>query len=68
VKLDLASVVPAAQLRGEDAEDTAQLKAMLAEAGRFLRGFRWAGDIESSYFGLGVGKVAFSRSGRPSPA
>jgi len=57
VSVDMTRVVPAAEIAGDSAKDTVLLKEMLAEASRYLSSFRWSGQIEQSYFGLGVGGI-----------
>lgn len=50
-------VVPADELRGDDEEDTALLRASLEEATAYLRGFEWCRGIREFYFGAGVGGI-----------
>jgi hypothetical protein len=55
--LDLSKVVPSSQLAGDSEQDTMLLQKMLIEAETYLSSFEWCGDIEESYFGIGVGGV-----------
>jgi hypothetical protein len=57
LNVDLRKVVPAAQLKGEDEEDTHLLQKMLAEAERYLRSFSWCGGVREAYLGIGVGGI-----------
>ena len=57
MSLDLSKVVPSSQLAGESEQDTMLLQKMLIEAETYLSSFEWCGDIEESYFGIGVGGV-----------
>jgi len=56
-RVDLQKLTPAEQIGGEDAEETAQLKAMLRDATDYLRSFRWCPPIDRIYLGRGVGGV-----------
>ena len=53
----MRGLIPAEQIGGEDAEETAQLKAMLHEATDYLRSFRWCPPIDQVYLGCGVGGI-----------
>ncbi len=57
VLVDLSKVVPVAEMRGDDEEDTHLLEEMREEAVNYLTSFRWCLQIIDSYFGLGVGGV-----------
>jgi hypothetical protein len=50
-------LTPAEGMRGDDLHDTHLLHGMLAEATRFLSGFKWCQSIERRFFGFGVGGV-----------
>jgi hypothetical protein len=54
---DLSTVVPSIRIKGEDQEETAELKRMFEEAKRYLLSFHWCGGIDESYMGIGVGGV-----------
>jgi hypothetical protein len=56
-EIDFSKLVPAEQMKGEDAEETELLQGMLTEAKEYLAAFDWCESIEESYFGLGVGGV-----------
>jgi hypothetical protein len=45
VPADLSSVVPITAMTGEDAEDTALLKAAFQEARAYLGSFKWVRSI-----------------------
>jgi len=51
------NVVPVAQMRGEDDEDTTFLRKMLEGATSYIQSFSWCGSIHSTYFAGGVGKI-----------
>ena len=53
----VAGVVPVQSMKGGDEEDTVLLRQMSREAEAYLRSFSWCGDVQSSFFGGGVGGV-----------
>ena len=57
VEVDISKVVPAALMKGDDAEETAELEKMLEEASAYLKSFSWVRDIKAAYLGIGVPKV-----------
>jgi hypothetical protein len=56
-RVDMSKVTPAAQMRGEDAEETAGLRELLEEATAYLKRLRWHRGIREAYFGLGVARI-----------
>jgi len=57
VEVDISKVVPVALMKGDDAEETAELKKMLEQASAYLKSFSWVRDIKAAYLGIGVLKV-----------
>jgi hypothetical protein len=55
--VDMRTVIPAAAMVGEDAEETELLRASLREAAAFLESYNWCHGIMEAYFGLGIGGV-----------
>lgn len=55
--VDMAKVVPAQRMVGEDDDETCQLRETLEEARTYLSGFGWCRGIRDEFFGLGVGGV-----------
>jgi hypothetical protein len=53
----MTKVVITADMARDSVKDTALLKEMLTEASRYLASFPWCGEIEKTYFGLGVGGI-----------
>jgi hypothetical protein len=53
----VAGVVPVHSMKGEDGKDTLLLLQMSHDAEAFLRSFSWCGDVQTSFFGGGVGGV-----------
>ncbi|HMK74476.1 MAG TPA: hypothetical protein VK454_14105 [Myxococcaceae bacterium] len=53
----MTGVVPAAEIGGDDPEETELLKQLHARAERFLRSFAWCRSVCAGYFGGGVGRV-----------
>jgi hypothetical protein len=53
----MTRVVVADAMAGDGAKDTALLKEMLTEASKYLASFSWCGQIQKTYFGLGVGGI-----------
>lgn len=53
----VAGVVPVHSMKGDDEEDTVLLRKMSQEAEAYLRSFSWCGDVQSSFFGGGLGGV-----------
>ena len=56
-RLDLASLVPASDLAGDDDEDRTLRLGMLKEARDYLSSKKWCKKIAADYFGFGVGGV-----------
>lgn len=54
---DLASVVPIAEMKGENEEETVGLKRLFEEAYGFLSAFDWCRSIADSYFGFGYAGI-----------
>jgi hypothetical protein len=44
-------------MKGEDEEDTCQLLSYFQEAQKYLSGFNWCEEIQSSFFGFGIGGI-----------
>jgi len=57
VEVDISKVVPVALMKGDDAEETAELEKMLEEASAYLKSFSWVRDINAAYLGIVVPKV-----------
>lgn len=55
--LDLSRVTPVSRMAGEDAEETALLRAELDKARAYLRSQKWCRGIREAFFGAGIGKV-----------
>ena len=56
-KIDFSKVVPASRLKGEDEQETTELKKMLREASTYLESFRWCKTIKAAYMGIGIAGV-----------
>jgi hypothetical protein len=55
--VEIARLVPLAQMSGDSKEDTLLLKKMADEAREFLLSFKWCRNVRHSWFGWGVGGV-----------
>lgn len=55
--VDLEKLVPVAQMRGEDAEETGELNEMYERACAYLTSHDWCQSVEEAYLGFGVGGV-----------
>lgn len=55
--VNLDNLESAEQITGEDAEETARLRDMLARAESFLKSFKWCPPIVERYLAFGVGGV-----------
>jgi len=55
--IDLQNFVPVSQMVGEDAVETGQLQAMLADAESYLTAFAWCPAVRERYLGFGIGRV-----------
>lgn len=55
--VDLAKLIPAEKITGEDDVDTGLLKKMLQDARAYIEGFSWCPPIDGVYLGCGVGGV-----------
>ena len=53
----ISGVVPAEQMFGDDADDTARLEQDLQAARRYLLNQKWCFGIRSMYFGAGLGSI-----------
>jgi hypothetical protein len=51
----VAGVVPVHSMKGDDEKDTLLLQQMSRDAEAYLRSFSWCGDVQTSFFGGGVG-------------
>ncbi|UWZ83036.1 hypothetical protein [Occallatibacter riparius] len=56
-ELPVSGVVPIAEMRGEDDDETQRLRSMEATARAFLSDFDWCSEIREFYFGEGIGDV-----------
>jgi len=56
-RLDFSKVVPVAEMKGEDPEETLLLEEMFNWARAYLESFDWCAGIVEAWFGLGVGRV-----------
>ena len=54
---DLSFVVPVADMKGENDEETRGLATMFEDACAFLSSFRWCERIEDSFFGFGYAQI-----------
>lgn len=55
--LDLSKVTPVSQMAGDDAEETALLRAELDKARAYLHSQKWCRGIKEAFFGSGIAKV-----------
>lgn len=55
--VDFTSVTPEAEPIGENAEDSALLRDLIARAKAYIGGFDWCAAIDETYFGDGVGGI-----------
>jgi hypothetical protein len=53
----IESVIPLAEIQGDDEEDTALLKEMAEQAIRYVRSYPWCLDLGEGYFGDGIGGI-----------
>jgi hypothetical protein len=53
----MRSVIPVAQMEGEDEEDTGLLRTAFEEAAAYIQGFNWCKGVREAYFGVGFGGV-----------
>lgn len=56
-ELPVSGVVPIAEMRGENDDETQRLREMETKARGFLSNFDWCGEIRQFYFGDGIGEV-----------
>ena len=56
-RIDFSKVIPASRIRGEDEQETTELKEMLREASAYLESFRWCRAIKTAYIGIGIAGV-----------
>jgi hypothetical protein len=56
-EIDLSKVVPVADLRGEDADDTNELLDLHRKATDYILSFKWCRNVREDYHGLGIGGV-----------
>lgn len=55
-RINFSKVVPVDVMKGEDDEETEQLKQLLVRAKEYLESFSWCNKIVQSFFGLGIGR------------
>jgi hypothetical protein len=55
--VDISRVLPISQMRGEDEEETAELRSMLERADQYVRSMKWCAGVRTRFFGAGVGGV-----------
>jgi len=55
--IDFTGLICQDQIKGEDARETQELRAMLDAALDYLRGFTWCPPVKNVYMGLGIGGV-----------
>jgi hypothetical protein len=55
--IELSLLQPLSAMAGEDADETAQLRALAARARAFVQTRPWVDSIEEQRFGVGVGDV-----------
>lgn len=55
MNVDFSTVVPIAQMAGDDDEDTELLHGLQREAISYIRAFKWCAAVIESFFGIGVG-------------
>ena len=55
--VNLSKVVPASQIRGEDEQETIELREMLEDASHYVKSFNWCRGIDEAYMGIGIGGV-----------
>jgi len=55
--IDTSDFLEEAEIKGEDAEDTAQLRQLAAEARAYMEEFEWCPPIESVHMALGASGV-----------
>lgn len=55
--IDTSDFLEEAEIKGEDAEDTALLRELLSEARAYMEAFEWCPSIESVHMALGAGGV-----------
>lgn len=56
-ELPVSGVVPIAEMRGENDDETQRLRKMEVKARGFLSHFDWCSEIREFYFGDGIGDV-----------
>jgi hypothetical protein len=56
-ELIASELAPAADISGEDEQDTVLLRTMSGDAQAYISSFSWCGTILSSFFGGGVGGI-----------
>ena len=54
---DHVKLQPTTHMRGEDDDETSELRTMLDDARRYIQSFAWCAGIEEELFGLGIGGV-----------
>jgi len=55
--IDYSKLFDIASVAGEDDEETQELNKLCDDAQRFVRAFRWHGEIKRVLFGLGIGGI-----------
>jgi hypothetical protein len=67
-ELPVSGVVPIAEMKGEDDDETERLRKMEAEARDFISHFDWCHEVREFYFGDGIGDVLAVFLARITPA
>ena len=57
VEVEMSKVVPVAQMKGDNEEETAGLLEMFVEAKNYLQTFPWVREVKAAYLGIGVAKI-----------
>lgn len=52
--IDFSRVVSENEMKGDDQEDTIELKNMLGEAKTYIQSFDWCLSVEEAYLGIGL--------------
>jgi hypothetical protein len=55
--IDMSSVIPVLEIKGDSDEDTRLLKELALQAEAFIKSFQWCHGIKDSYYGFGVGGI-----------
>jgi hypothetical protein len=57
MEIDTSDFLEESKIQGDDAEDTAQLRELAAEARAYMEDFEWCPSIVSVHLALGVGGI-----------